>query len=217
MRAFDPARRVPYAAGALLIACSLALDATPAARGATGVTGHILTTTQVAAASIRFDQRRAAEFLKMREGRVALSDLLREVGAVELRAGARSRLVVHIYQMSGRDVARRFTSSAFDAPATGRVALGQVLRTGQPQYGTFSFEAAHLIEAAESIPVGAVLDDPGRFLLNGVIPFRPPRWEKASPVLIVAAPETFGPATGSVASGWPASTPVNIGVVFGFP
>lgn len=171
-----------------------------------------------AVTSIRFDERRTADLLRRTEGRIDLSELLRHVVVVDVRAEEHSRLVLHVYQMRGKYVVRRFASSAFEAPARGTVLLRDVLRAGEPGFGRFTFDPAHLLEAVEPIPAGAAVDEPGRFIINGVIPFHPKGWEDMETFYIVAAPVDPARSTGSrEEDGWPVSrqAPVGIGVVFG--
>lgn len=158
-----------------------------------------------ATTSIRFDERRAADVLRRTEGRIALSDLLRQVANIEVSARVPSRLVLHVYRMRGKDVVRRYTSSTFDAPARGEMLLRDVLGAGEPRFGQFVFEPEHLLEAVESIPAEPAVDDPGRFVINGVIPYHPKGWESMETFYIVAVPADRRQASRAT---------VDIGVVF---
>jgi hypothetical protein len=171
---------------------------------------------------IRLDERRAADLLEraQRDGGMDISELLRQVGSVEVRGRVPARLVLYVYLMRGDEVVRRYASRSFNAPARGMVSLRDVLRAGEPEFGTFTFDPANLLEAVEMVPAGAAVDEPGRFVINGVIPFHPKGWERMAGVYIVAAPVSGERATGSLEDmGWPISreAPVGIGVLFGTP
>lgn len=170
---------------------------------------------------VRFDERQAADLLReQRDGGMDLSRLLRQVGSVEVRSPAPVRLILHVYLMRGKDVVRQYASRPFDAPTRGSVPLHDVLPKGEPGFGSFAFDPANLLEAVEMIPAGAAVEEPGRFVINGVIPFHPKDWEKMASVYVVAAPISGQPATGTRGSlGWPTSrqAPVGIGVLFGTP
>jgi len=155
--------------------------------------------------SIRFDQRRAAGLLERNDGRLGLSELLREAASVEVRSDAPSRLVLHVYEMRGKDVVRRYASPAFGAPAAGTVSIGRVLPKGEPGFGTYSYDPSDLVEAVKPIPTDAAVEDPGRFVINGVIPYHPKLWERMSAIYVVAAPADRRQS---------ARATVNIGVAF---
>ena len=171
---------------------------------------------------IRFDERRAADLLEraQRDGGIDVSELLRQVGSIEVRGRTPARLVLYVFLMQGDDVVRRYASRPFDAPARGSVPLRDVLRAGEPEFGSFAFDPANLLEAVEMVPAGAAVDEPGRFIINGVIPFHPKGWESMAGVYIVAAPISGEQPTGSRGeAGWPISpsASVGIGVLFGAP
>jgi hypothetical protein len=155
---------------------------------------------------IRFDQRAAAELLARTDGRARLSDLLREAASVEVHSEAEMRFVLHIYEMRGARVVRRFQSSPFTGPAGARVALGRVLGVGEPGFGSFRFDPSHLLEAVKPVPADAAIDDPGRFVIDGIIPYHPKLWETMSTFYLVAVPADRREA---------ARATVGIGVVFG--
>jgi len=50
----------------------------------------------------------------------------------------------------------------FDAPARGSVPLRDVLQAGEPEFGSFAFDPANLLEAVEMVPAGAAVDEPGK-------------------------------------------------------
>lgn len=171
---------------------------------------------------IRFDERRAAELLEgaLTDGGMDVSELLRQVGSIEVRGRAPARLVLYVYLMRGDDVIRRYASRPFDAPARGMVSLRDVLPEGQPEFGSFTFDPANLLEAVEMVPAKAAVDEPARFIINGVIPYHPKGWESMAGIYVVATPVSGEPATGSRGMlGWPVSrqAPVGIGVLFGTP
>lgn len=170
---------------------------------------------------IRFDEGQTADLLReQRDGGMDLSRLLRQTGSVEVRGQVPVRLVLHVYLMGGKDIVRQYASRPFDAPARGIVPLHDVLRAGEPSFGSFAFDPANVLEAVEMIPAGAAVEEPGRFIINGVIPYHPKDWEKMAGVYVVAAPISGQPTTGTRGTlGWPTSrqAPVGIGVLFGTP
>ncbi len=175
-----------------------------------------------ATTSIRFDERRAAGLLDraQRDGGMDVSELLRQVGSIEIRGRAPARLVLYVYLMRGDDVIRRFASLPFDAPARGIVSLRDVLPADQPEFGSFAFDPTNLLEAVEMVPAGAAVEEPGRFIINGVIPFHPKGWESMAGIYVVAAPISGERPTGQRGEAdWPISptASVGIGVLFGTP
>lgn len=155
---------------------------------------------------IEFDERAAVRLLERTNSSITVSDLLRTVGSVQIRSAERVRLVLYIYQMQGAKVLRRFRSSPFAAPASGVVSLREVLRAGEPEFGSFAFDPANLVEAAKPIPAGSAVDDPGRFVIDGVIPYQPKGWESMQTFYVVATPADRRQAEG---------TAVSVGVAFG--
>lgn len=157
---------------------------------------------------IRFDQRHAAALLRRNDGRADLSDLLREAGSIEVRSDRPVRLALHVYEMHGKDVVRRYVSPAFTAPAGTSVSLAKVLLPGQPQYGNFSFDPSHLVEGVKTIPADDAVEDPVRFAIDGVIPFRPKHWEQMATFYVVAVPADRSRSS---------RQSVGIGIVYGTP
>lgn len=137
---------------------------------------------------IGFDKRRAADVLRRADGRIALNHLLRRAVSVRARSTDRTALVVHVYQMRGGTIVRRYASRKFLAPATGSVELRQVLRADEPRFGTFAFNAEHLVEAGEAVPADAAVEEPRRFLIDGIVPFHPKGWETRPAFYVVAVP-----------------------------
>ena len=173
-----------------------------------------------AVASVRFDERQAADLLRRNGGQMNVADLLRQVGSVEVRAKAPARMILAVYLMRGKDVVRRYTTSEFEAPARGAIPLRQVLRDGDPPFGEFSLDPGHLLEAVELVPARAAIEEPGRFVINGVIPFHPKDWEEMTAIYIVAAPlGTKRPTDTRGDNGWPVSSTASagIGVMFASP
>ncbi len=138
--------------------------------------------------AVRFDVRRGSELAKRSEGNLSVSEFLRQTGTVELKAARGMSVVVHIFRMRRGDVLESFRSRPMDVPANGSVPLGRILQPGQPQYGNLIFEESFVVEAGKAVPAGEAIDDPGRFLINGVIPYKPRHWESMEAIYAVAVP-----------------------------
>jgi len=119
---------------------------------------------------------------------LSFSDLLRQTGTVELRSDRGMSVVVHIFRMRGGKVLESFRSRTIDVQANGSVPLGKILQPGQPEYGNLAFEPSFVVAAGKAVPAGEAIDDPGRFLINGVIPYKPRHWESMEAIYAVAVP-----------------------------
>jgi len=144
-------------------------------------------TTEIVTA-VRFDARRGSELAKRSEGYLSVSELLRQTGTVELEAARGMSVIVHIFRMRRGEVLESFRSRPMEVPANGTVPLGKILQPGQPQYGNLVFEPSFVVEAGKAVPAGEAIDDPGRFLINGVIPYKPKHWESMEAIYAVAVP-----------------------------
>ena len=89
-------------------------------------------------------------------------------------------VVVHIFRMRGGKVLESFRSRTIDVQANGSVPLGKILQPGQPEYGNLAFEPSFVVAAGKAVP--------GRFLINGVIPYKPRHWESMEAIYAVAVP-----------------------------
>ena len=181
--------RIRGACGALIL-----LSLNPPAPAAAQRTSETVT-------AVRLDARRGAELAKRSEGMLSVSDLLRQTGTVELKGDQGMSVVVHIFRMRGGEVLESFRSRPIDVSANGTVPLGKVLQPGQPQYGNLVFEPSFVVEAGKAVPAGDAIDDPGRFVINGVIPYKPKHWESMEAIYAVAVPadrSLLGSATAMV-------------------
>ncbi|MFO7588559.1 MAG: hypothetical protein R6X22_10845 [Gemmatimonadota bacterium] len=138
--------------------------------------------------SITLDARRGAELANRTKGSVDFSELLRQTGSVELRGAKALSLVLHVHQMQGTRIVRTYRSSPFTVPENGALPLREALQPGQPEYGSIVYDPELIRQAEEAVPAGYAVTDPGRFVINGVIPYKPKNWERMDAFYLVAVP-----------------------------
>lgn len=148
--------------------------------------------------AIRLDAR-AARSIADQEQMLEVSEVLRRVGRVDVAGSSRGHLVLHVIEMRGDRVVRRFESRPFAAPARGTVAVRDVLPAGQPDFGEFMLDPQGAAEATKQIPATDAVEQPGRFVINGVIPFHPKDWESVPAYYIAAVPADGRAAAGASA------------------
>ena len=159
--------------------------------GAAPVNGQVVTGRQLgepATIRIHLDARAAASLAARSEGRLAVSDFLRRAGSVELRGPRSMELTVHVFRMRGGSVLEAFRSDPVSVSGGEPVSLGRLLQPGAPKYGDFFLNPEWVVEAGKTVPAGAAIEDPGSFVINGVIPYHPKGWETMESYYAVAVP-----------------------------
>lgn len=141
-----------------------------------------------AAIRIHLDARTAARLAERSGGRLSVSDLFRRAGSVELRGPREMDLTLHVFRMRGGSVLEAFRSGPVRVPAGEPVSLGRLLQPGAPKYGDFLLNPEWVVEAGKTVPAGAAIEEPGRFVINGVIPYHPKGWETMEAYYAVAVP-----------------------------
>ena len=137
---------------------------------------------------IGFDGRRAAEMAQRTDGQVAVHQLLGHAASVEVAGESSVELVLFVFQMRHDRIVRRYASTAFTARGGRPLPLREILANGEPDFGTFRFDPELMVEATKPIPADAAVQEPGRFLVNGVIPYHPKRWEERDAFYVAAVP-----------------------------
>jgi hypothetical protein len=159
-----------------------------------------------AVVSIKFDESNVADMLERNDGRATLSELLRSAASLEVRAEETTPLVLVVYMMRGENVLLRYASDRFEAAPGSSLRLSEVLRDGDPPFGRFAFLAANVLEAGERTPAQSAVDQPARYLVNGVIPYHPKGWKSMPAFYIVAVPIDARKSGGERGDqGWPIS------------
>ena len=159
--------------------------------GAAPVNGQVVTGRQLgepATIRIHLDARAAASLAARSEGRLAVSDFLRRAGSVELRGPRSMELTVHVFRMRGGSVLETFRSGPVSVSGGEPVSLGRLLQPGAPKYGDFFLNPEWVVESGKTVPAGAAIEDPGSFVINGVIPYHPKGWETMESYYAVAVP-----------------------------
>jgi hypothetical protein len=90
--------------------------------------------------------------------------------------------------MRGGRVIDTQRSTPFTVPANGVISLRDALQPGWPRYESHAFDANLIKQANEAVSASAAASDPDRFIINGVIPFKPKNWEQMDAFYIVAIP-----------------------------
>ena len=134
------------------------------------------------------DARTGAKLASSSNGRISVSQLLRDAGTVELRGTSSMPLVLHVFRMRGGNVLESYQSRPVNVPAGERLSLARFLQPGSPQYGNLALEPEFVVEAVRMVPAGMAIADPGRFVINGVIPYHPKNWESMEAIYAVAVP-----------------------------
>ena len=137
---------------------------------------------------IQFDGRGAAEMAQRTDGQVALHELLGRVASVEVAGESSAELVLFVFRMRYDRTLERYVSPPFEATGGRSFPLREVLAAGEPDFGTFRFDPEHIIEATKAVPADAAVEQPGRFLVNGVIPYHPKGWEERDAFYVAAVP-----------------------------
>jgi len=137
---------------------------------------------------IHLDAREGARMAERSGGRLAVSDFLRRAGSVELRGPRAMDLTVHVFRMRGGSVLEAFRSGPVSVTAGEPVSLGRLLQPGSPKYGDFFLNPEWVVEAGKTVSAGAAIEDPGSFVINGVIPYHPKGWETMDSYYAVAVP-----------------------------
>lgn len=137
---------------------------------------------------IRLDARRAVDLAQSSGGQLALHELLGQAASVELAGESPVELVLFVFQMRHERVLRRYASPTFRMTGGRPFPLREVLAAGEPDFGTFRFDPEQMVEATKAIPADAAVQEPGRFLINGVIPYHPKGWEERDAFYVAAVP-----------------------------
>ena len=159
--------------------------------GAAPLNGQVVTGRlpgEPATIRIHLDARAAASLAERSGGRLAVSDFLRRAGSVELRGPRAMDLTVHVFRMRGGTVLETFHTNPVSVSGGEPVSLGRLLQPGVPKYGDFFLNPEWVVEAGKTVPAGAAIEDPGSFVINGVIPYHPKGWENMESYYAVAVP-----------------------------
>lgn len=145
-------------------------------------------TSTPAAIVIHLDARTGAKLAARSDGRIGVADFLRATGTVELRSARQMELTVHVFRMRGGAVLDSYRSRPVTIPPGERLSMDRFLEPGAPSYGDFILNPEYVVEATKTVPAGVAIEDPGRFVINGVIPYHPKGWESMEAFFAVAVP-----------------------------
>lgn len=138
--------------------------------------------------TVKLDSRRAADLAKRSNGELSVSDLLRQAGSAELRGPRGMQVVLYAYHLRRGEIVRHYHSSPFTIAPNSTYRLRESVQPGQPEYGNIPLNPEHVIEAGRLVPARAAVDEPGRFVINGIFAGKPDGWERMDAIYIVAAP-----------------------------
>ncbi len=199
----------------LIAALSLAVS--PPAPPGTG-TGEAPAPTRVRAGVVRSDPSppvvtrmeldpRRADMLLAKSGArgIPLHELLD--GALVLRCDCRRpvRVVLYVFRLRAGKVLGRFRSSVFATRTEGTGALylsGKGLLPPPSFFGAKALAGPDdILPAARAISATIGVDDPGRFIIDGVFPDKPADWRERDAFFLLAMPAD--PALQRDAVAWP--------------
>lgn len=154
--------------------------------------------------AVRLDARRIAAPTERQGGRTEISDLLREAGAVELRADRGMEAVLHVLHLRRGKVLRSFHSPPFRISANSRVRMSSILQSSQPDYSSARPEPGHVLEASKAIPSSGTAE-PGP--IDGIFADLPDGWAAMDAFYIVVTPRDALQASVKISPGVMFATP----------